>query len=80
MSAYFCQASVTAVFSGVWSTVQPADRVVCFFLEAAAFAATACCYHTGLSELGAGGRAQCVELKLRWRFCGHGSICTEIYL
>ena len=23
---------------------------------------------------------QCVELKLRWQFCGHGSISPEIYL
>ena len=26
------------------------------------------------------GGAQCVELDLRWRFCGHGSACPAIYL
>jgi hypothetical protein len=34
--------------------------------------------YTVMPEPGGGG-AQCVELALRWQFCGHGSICHEIY-
>ena len=30
------------------------------------------------SDAGTRGRAQCVELKLRWRFCVHGSTYPEI--
>ena len=26
-----------------------------------------------------GGGAQCVELKLRWRFCAHTGTCPDIY-
>ena len=31
-------------------------------------------------SFGFGTLAQCVELKLRWRFCLHTSTCPEIYL
>ena len=31
------------------------------------------------SRRGGGGRAQCVELKLRWHFCVHTSTYPEIY-
>ena len=37
-------------------------------------------FDRSLNPFSTRGRAQCVELNLRWQFCVHSSICPEIYL